>query len=164
MSRYLTSDDWKREAQIATVMSLFDDVNQEVDPNSASSATGLAMTPTRELLAEMVKRGFIRPAPEGKFGRAYVLGRLDAGRFERRQGSPQEQVHEAIGAYLDEGELVTAWVLVVEVADSNGVTLMHRAGGGDDGTNTPSVWEAIGMLRSGEIVAENQLGEQTRDA
>jgi hypothetical protein len=161
--RILTSEDWKREAQVATVMSLFDDVNQQLDVSAVSAATGLATTPSVELLGEMVKRGFLRPAPGDKWERGYVQGKLEANRFQRRR-SAQEEVHEAIGGYLDEGELVRAWVMVVEVADAKGTSLMHRAGGGDDGSNRPTVWEVIGMLRSGERLAEDQLAEISRDA
>lgn len=77
--------------------------------------------------------------------------------------NPQEDVHEALRGYLDEGELITGWVVVAEVADVNGVRLIHRQGGGDGGTTPPSVWGAMGMLRAGEVVAEKQLGDWTSD-
>ena len=75
----------------------------------------------------------------------------------------REDVQEALKGFLDEGEIITGWVVVAEIADSSGTRLIHRAGGGAEGNEPPMVWTALGMLRSGEVMAEKQLGDQTRD-
>jgi hypothetical protein len=73
-------------------------------------------------------------------------------------------VHEAIGGYLDEGEIVVAWTLTIDVAGPDNVRyLAHRAGGGIDGSDGPMVWTALGMLRASLGVAERQLEGCTVD-
>lgn len=72
-------------------------------------------------------------------------------------------VQDALGGFLKEGEIITAWCVVAEVVDHNGHRLIHRAGGGAEGTEPPSIWTAVGMLRSGEVTAEEQLRSQNKD-
>lgn len=73
-------------------------------------------------------------------------------------------VHQALGTYLDEGELAIAWTLTIDVAGPDGVRyLAHRAGGGHDGTDRPMVWTALGMLRASLGVAERQLADCSVD-
>lgn len=77
---------------------------------------------------------------------------------------PAIAVHEAIGGYLDEGEIAVAWTLTIDVAGSNDTRyLAHRAGGGIDGTGGPMVWAAVGMMRASLGVAERQLESCTVD-
>jgi hypothetical protein len=77
--------------------------------------------------------------------------------------TPREAVQDALGDFLREGEIITAWVVVAEVADAAGTHLIHRAGGGIEGNDPPMLWSAIGMLRSGEIMAEQQLADLNKD-
>lgn len=75
----------------------------------------------------------------------------------------QCKVHEAVKGYLKEGEITVSWVLVAEIARPDGNHLIHRAGGGFDGTDSPMTWAAIGMLRSASAVAEAELVEDTEE-
>lgn len=76
----------------------------------------------------------------------------------------QQRVHEAIGGYLEDGELVIGWVLTIEVAtQDDGRYLSHRAGGGIDGSEPPTVWTALGMLEGSSTVARDQLRDWTGD-
>lgn len=73
-------------------------------------------------------------------------------------------VHTAIGGLLDEGEIAVAWTLTIDVAGAEDVRyLAHRSGGGVDGLDVPMVWAALGMLRAGVQVAEDQLRACTED-
>lgn len=73
-------------------------------------------------------------------------------------------VHEALGGYLDEGEIAISWCLTIDVAGADGKRyLAHRAGGGADGTEGPMVWAALGMLQASVQVAEDQLRDCTSD-
>lgn len=75
-----------------------------------------------------------------------------------------QAVHEALGLYLQEGEIAVAWTLTIDVAGQDGTRyLAHRAGAGVDGTDGPLVWHALGMLRASMRVAEQQLDGFTRD-
>lgn len=70
----------------------------------------------------------------------------------------QRLVNDAIQeAYLQEGEIVTGWIVVAEVADINGKRLIHRAGGGLGGEEPPMIWTALGMLRGAVIAAEAEV-------
>jgi hypothetical protein len=76
----------------------------------------------------------------------------------------QRKVHDAIGGLLREGEIAVGWTLTIDVAGpDDGRYLAHRAGGGIDGSSSPMVWTALGMLRAGAQVAEAQLAEGTVD-
>lgn len=76
-----------------------------------------------------------------------------------------QRVHEALGAYLDEGEIAIGWCLTIDIAGPDDRRyLAHRAGGGHDGTDSPMAWAALGMLRASMQVAENQMRECTHDA
>jgi hypothetical protein len=78
--------------------------------------------------------------------------------------TPQQQVHEALRAYLDEDEIAVGWCLVIDVVGTDGTRyLAHRSGGGFDGSENLQVWQALGMLRSSIITAEEQLGDCTQD-
>lgn len=67
-------------------------------------------------------------------------------------------VHEALGGLLDEGEMVVAWTVTIDVVGPDDTRyLAHRAGGGVDGDDGPMVWSALGMLRASVQVAEDQL-------
>lgn len=73
-------------------------------------------------------------------------------------------VHDAIQAWLDDGEIAIAWTLTIDVAGPDDMRyLAHRAGGGHDGTDNPMAWTALGMLRASVGVAERQLIEDTLD-
>ncbi len=78
--------------------------------------------------------------------------------------SDQANVHEAISGLLREDEIAVAWTLTIDVAGADEVRyLAHRAGGGSDGNDKPMVWTALGMLRAGLQVAEDQLRDCTED-
>lgn len=72
-------------------------------------------------------------------------------------------IHEAVKQFVDEDEIVTSWTLVAEVARPDGNHLMHRSGGGFDGTDSPMQWAVIGMLHSSAAVAEHELIEDTTE-
>lgn len=77
--------------------------------------------------------------------------------------SAHAEVHEALGGFTDEDELIVSWVVVIETAAANGDRyLMHRAGGGFDGEDAPMAWAALGMLRAGARLAEDQVAALTR--
>jgi hypothetical protein len=76
---------------------------------------------------------------------------------------PRTDVQEALGGFLKEGEIITGWCVVAEVADQNGRRLIHRAGGGAEGTEPPMIWTAIGMLQTGQRMAEDQLAQRHKD-
>ncbi len=71
----------------------------------------------------------------------------------------QRKVHDAIGAMLDDDEFAMGWTLTID----DRRYLAHRAGGGADGTDGVMQWTALGMLRAGAAVAEQQLLEGTVD-
>jgi hypothetical protein len=76
----------------------------------------------------------------------------------------RREVHEAIGGLLDEGEIVVAWTLTIDVAGPDDVRyLAHRAGGGHDGQDASMAWTALGMLRASMKCAEKQLQDCTDD-
>ncbi len=77
----------------------------------------------------------------------------------------QRKVHEAIGGLLGDGEFAMSWVLTIDVAGpENTRYLAHRAGGGADGTDSPMMWTALGMLRASAQHAERQLADATADS
>lgn len=77
----------------------------------------------------------------------------------------RQRVHEAVTGLLDDGEIAIAWCLTIDVAGLGDVRyLAHRAGGGHDGSESPTVWAALGMIRAGLLVAEQQLIDVTEDA
>lgn len=77
---------------------------------------------------------------------------------------PHQVVHDAIGTMLDEGEIAIAWVLTIDVAGPDGARyLAHRAGGGQDGGDSPMAWTALGMIESSAGVAREQLRDMTVD-
>ncbi len=68
------------------------------------------------------------------------------------------EVHRALQGFVDEGELVVAWHVTVEVlAPDDARYLAHRAGGGMDGTDPPTIWNVVGMLDSSLNTARQQL-------
>lgn len=73
----------------------------------------------------------------------------------------QRIAQEALGAFLDEGEIITGWIVSMEVVGPNGRYLAHRAGGGADGTEEPKTWIILGMLDAGRIEAEDALRAST---
>jgi hypothetical protein len=76
----------------------------------------------------------------------------------------QRAVHAAIDNYLDDGEIAISWCLVIDIAGPDDRRyLAHRAGGGHDGTDFPMACAALGMLRAGTQIAEDQLRECTTD-
>lgn len=76
----------------------------------------------------------------------------------------KRRAHEAIGGLLDDGEFAVSWCLVIDVVGPNDVRyLAHRAGGGADGLDMPTIWHAAGMLRAGVQCADRQLAESTVD-
>lgn len=76
---------------------------------------------------------------------------------------PRTAVQEALQGFAQEGEIITRWCVVMEVVGTTGAGLMHRAGGGHEGRESPTIWTAIGMLRSSQISAEQQLLDDTRE-
>lgn len=77
----------------------------------------------------------------------------------------RQQVHEAIGGLLKDGEIAIGWTLTVDVAGPDDMRyLAHRAGGGIDGNSPPLLWTLIGMLRACALSAEGQLAESTEEA
>lgn len=76
----------------------------------------------------------------------------------------QRQVHEALGALLDNDEFVMSWVVTLDVAGPDERRyLAHRAGGGADGTENPTIWAALGMMEASVGVARAQLADATVD-
>ena len=77
----------------------------------------------------------------------------------------QRAVHDALKDYLAEGEIAIGWTLTIDIAGPDERRyLAHRAGGGHDGTEGPTMWTAAGMLQASADVAQAQLAESTRDA
>lgn len=77
----------------------------------------------------------------------------------------RQEVHEAIGHYLEDDEIAVSWVVTVDVAGADGSRyLAHRAGGGADGQDHPMAWTALGMLTASADLARQQLIGDTRDA
>lgn len=75
-----------------------------------------------------------------------------------------QAVHDALKLYLDDDEIAVSWLLTIDVAGTDNVRyLAHRSGGGADGTEQPTVWTAVGMLKAGVLNAEDQLLDMTRD-
>lgn len=73
-------------------------------------------------------------------------------------------VHQALGGFLHEGELAIAWTLTIDVAGPDEVRyLAHCSGGGIDGTEAPTDWAALGMLRSSVLNAEQEIDGLTRE-
>lgn len=74
------------------------------------------------------------------------------------------KVHEALGGYLEDGEIAVGWVLTIEVigADDRNM-LLHRAGGGMDGSQHPTAWTALGMLTASGDIARRQILDTTGD-
>lgn len=77
---------------------------------------------------------------------------------------PRPQIQAALEGYFEEGEVLTRWCVVMEVVDKNGAGLSHRAGGGHEGRESPTIWTALGMLRASQVTAEAQLLDDTRDS
>jgi hypothetical protein len=74
----------------------------------------------------------------------------------------QRAVHAALKDYLDEGEIAISWCLTVDVVGPDNTRyLIHRAGGGVDGTDAPMAWTALGMLETSADTARDQLREMT---
>ena len=74
----------------------------------------------------------------------------------------QRAVHEAVSSYIDEGGLVVGWTLMLDVVAPDGRRcLATRSGGGHDGTEPPTAWTALGMLRSGMQDCEDALSAST---
>lgn len=71
----------------------------------------------------------------------------------------RRSVHAAITEHLDDGEICVGWCLVMDVIGPDELRyLQHRAGGGVDGSDAPTIWTARGMLQSSADVAAEQLG------
>jgi hypothetical protein len=78
---------------------------------------------------------------------------------EEQRREAARGVHDALNGYLDEGEIVLSWVLVMDVAGGEHQRyLSHRSGGGHDGTDQPmaSARDAQSMK-----LAEMQLRHMT---
>lgn len=76
----------------------------------------------------------------------------------------RREVHQALAGLLEEGEMVCAWTVQIDVMGPEGHRyLAHRAGGGVDGTETPTVWTALGMIEASRAVAAEQLLECSED-
>lgn len=76
----------------------------------------------------------------------------------------QAALHEAIQEHMAEGEVAIHWCVVIDVAGQDGVRyLQHRSGGGHDGIESPTMWDALGMLKGSAAVAESELVSRTVD-
>jgi hypothetical protein len=74
----------------------------------------------------------------------------------------QRSVHEGLAGFLDEGEIAISWLLVIDVAGQDGKRyLAHRAGGGIDGQEQPTIWGAAGMLTCALDEARGQMSDAT---
>lgn len=77
----------------------------------------------------------------------------------------QSAVHGAIqDNYLTGEEVLVRWVFVAEVMTPDGKHLIHRAGGGADGQEAGTAWEALGMLRTSTLLAEEQARGWSKNA
>ncbi len=66
------------------------------------------------------------------------------------------RLHTALGEHVArEGEIVTKWVCIVEVAGVDGQYLATRSGGGAEGIEQPTSWEMLGLLHSAMVDAED---------
>jgi hypothetical protein len=76
-----------------------------------------------------------------------------------------EAVNRAVSDYVaGEGELVTQWMLVAEVATADGGRrLAHRGGGGWNGHEPPAMWTGLGMLEASAHTIRDQLTDVTDD-
>lgn len=87
---------------------------------------------------------------------------MDAEEFRAKAEAAQRSVHAAVLGYLEDDEIAVDWVLTVQVQNSDGVSgLLHRAGGGMDGSNGPSAWAALGMLQASSDIARDQMKAMT---
>lgn len=76
----------------------------------------------------------------------------------------QRLVHDALEAFLSENEIAVGWTLTIDIAGPDERRyLAHRSGGGHDGTESPTMWTAAGMLQASADVARAQLAESTVD-
>jgi hypothetical protein len=77
-----------------------------------------------------------------------------------------EAVHRAVADYVAaEGEILTQWMLVAEVATPDGGRrLAHRGGGGYNGHDVPAMWTGLGMLEASAHTVRDQLTDVTGDA
>lgn len=70
--------------------------------------------------------------------------------------------HQGLSTLTDDGEIVVKWVAVLEVMGPDDTHyLAHRAGCGLDASDSPMIWDALGLLRAGVIQAEDQLSDLT---
>lgn len=76
----------------------------------------------------------------------------------------QQAVHEAITAFVAdaEGQVVTKWMVVVEISDPAGHRWLAHRGGTFDGLR-PQAWDALGMLEASVEIAREQLRDMMRD-
>jgi len=75
------------------------------------------------------------------------------------------RVHEALRDYLEDDEIAVSWVATIEVIKADGChALLHRAGGGIDGSNHPTAWTALGMLTASSDLARQQIADSSDDA
>jgi hypothetical protein len=73
-------------------------------------------------------------------------------------------VNDALAGYLDEGEIAIGWCVTIDVAGPDGARyLAHRAGGGIDGSERPTMWAVLGMLRANVVTTEQEIAERTQD-
>jgi hypothetical protein len=73
-------------------------------------------------------------------------------------------VHDSIAGLLRDGEIAVSWSLTIDVAQPDGGRyLAHRAGGGHDGSDEPTIWAVMGMTRGSLLSTEQQLVEATYD-
>lgn len=82
-----------------------------------------------------------------------------------RHEDAQRKVHEAIKAFLRDGEIAINWVLTIDVAGPDDMRyLAHRSGGGVDGTDNPMAWAALGMHETAADLARMQLDQMIETA
>lgn len=71
---------------------------------------------------------------------------------------PKTHLHDTISDLLDEGEIAIGWIVIVDVAGPDGARyLSHRDGGGVDGTDPPTPWNAVGMLQAASAVSADKM-------
>lgn len=80
------------------------------------------------------------------------------------KSSAEGAVQAAAQGLIEEGEVIVSWVMTIDVAGPDGVRyIAHRAGGGADGDEPPTMWSALGMFEASGALAREQILETTRE-
>jgi hypothetical protein len=86
--------------------------------------------------------------------------------FDHDAIQAKADLYDALNLAVIEGEpgaVVTKWAMVAEVssAETGGRWLAHRAGTFDG--DSPQIWDVLGLLGSGIVIAREQLSDRTVD-